>query len=68
MHAAALRSCLHVAQPGRCALASVPGHSGTRRTGIEAQASGGNPAHHSDLSELRCCVASLELFLKDLLE
>ena len=44
------------------------GHSGTQRTSLEAQASGGNPAQHSDLSELRRCVAFLELFLKDLLE
>ena len=67
---AALWSRLHVAQPGRCALVSVLGHTGThspRWMRLEIQASGGHP-HHSDLSELRCSVAILELFLKDLFE
>lgn len=71
MRAAALWSCLHVAQPGRCALVSVLEHTGThspRWTRLEIQASGGNPAHHSGSSKLRRSVVSLELFSKDLLE
>ena len=71
MRAAALWSRLHVAQPGRCALVSVLGHTGThspRWMRLEIQASGGNPAHYSDSSKLRRSVASLELFFKDLLE